>query len=140
MFAKRVSTSCSISLYRHKVIVDERTGRCTLLISKSFSDDEGQYTCTATNQAGEVSTSARLLPEGPRIKEAPAEAKPSPVQEMVIAADKAMSPAEREREFYIPPQHRQLDRRAVERMTSEPEEEHMPYERRVSEAVSVLTL
>ncbi|XP_046554786.1 myosin light chain kinase, smooth muscle-like [Haliotis rubra] len=88
---------------RHKMINDERTGRCTLLISKSFSDDEGEYTCTATNPAGEVSTTARLLPEGPRFKEVPTDVQPSPVQEMVLAADQAAPRAEKDREFYIPP-------------------------------------
>ena len=54
-----------LSLFsRHKVTVDERTGRCTLLISKARPEDEGQYMCTASNPAGQDSTSAAVLPQG----------------------------------------------------------------------------
>ncbi|CAG5126016.1 unnamed protein product, partial [Candidula unifasciata] len=64
---------------RHQVTVDERTGRCTLIITRAHPDDEGEYTCTAMNPAGEVSTTGRVIHEGPRVQE-PMEEDISPVQ------------------------------------------------------------
>jgi hypothetical protein len=49
--------------YRHKISYDERTHTARLLISTVLEDDADQYTCRASNQLGEVSTSARLMPQ-----------------------------------------------------------------------------
>jgi hypothetical protein len=49
--------------YRHKISYDDRTHTAKLLISTVFEDDADQYTCRASNQLGEVSTSARLTPQ-----------------------------------------------------------------------------
>lgn len=39
-------------------------GRAQLLIREAFAEDSGRFTCTATNQAGSVSTSCYLLVQG----------------------------------------------------------------------------
>ncbi|XP_014664077.1 PREDICTED: palladin-like [Priapulus caudatus] len=47
--------------YRYKIDNDYKTGTCTLTVSKVFYDDEGEYTCTGVNPAGEASTTGYLL-------------------------------------------------------------------------------
>lgn len=49
---------------RYRVSYNKDTGECKLEISMTFADDAGEYTISAKNQHGEVSTSARLLEEG----------------------------------------------------------------------------
>ncbi|MCI4378776.1 hypothetical protein PGIGA_G00219550 [Pangasianodon gigas] len=49
--------------YRYRVSYNKDTGECKLEISMTFADDAGEYTITAKNQHGEVSTSTRLLEE-----------------------------------------------------------------------------
>lgn len=39
-------------------------GRAQLLIREAFAEDSGRFTCTATNEAGTVSTSCYLLVQG----------------------------------------------------------------------------
>lgn len=39
-------------------------GRATLYIPEAFFDDQGYYTCTATNSLGTSRTTARLTVEG----------------------------------------------------------------------------
>lgn len=39
-------------------------GRATLYIAEAFADDQGYYTCTATNSLGTCRTTARLTVEG----------------------------------------------------------------------------
>jgi hypothetical protein len=56
-------------LFRHKITVDERTGRCTLLISKARPEDQGDYMCTASNPAGQDATTATILPGGKEEKQ-----------------------------------------------------------------------
>ncbi|XP_072320492.1 titin-like [Eucyclogobius newberryi] len=49
--------------YRYKVTYKKETGECRLEISMTFADDAGEYSVTAKNQRGEVSSSTSLLEE-----------------------------------------------------------------------------
>jgi len=44
-------------------LIHEDAGTCALIISNPMSSDTGLYSCTATNQAGKVSSSATLTVE-----------------------------------------------------------------------------
>ncbi|ELT91002.1 hypothetical protein CAPTEDRAFT_39478, partial [Capitella teleta] len=46
---------------RYKSTYDQYTGTTTLTILNLCPEDEGEYTCTAINSKGEISTSAMLM-------------------------------------------------------------------------------
>ncbi|GFS02464.1 titin, partial [Elysia marginata] len=54
---------------RHRVNIDERTGRCSLVITGTRPEDEGEYICTAMNPSGEAATSCQIKHEGPRVQQ-----------------------------------------------------------------------
>lgn len=41
-------------------------GSCSLVIRQTYKEDEGVYTCRATNASGQAETSARLTVESKR--------------------------------------------------------------------------
>lgn len=45
-------------------LISFEDGRAQLLIREAFAEDSGRFTCTATNEAGTVSTSCYLLVQG----------------------------------------------------------------------------
>ena len=49
---------------RYQSTYDQYSGITTLTILNLCDEDEGEYTCTALNSQGEVSTSASLLSKG----------------------------------------------------------------------------
>jgi len=51
-----------VSQYRYKMSHDEVSGMARLFIATVLEDDAGEYTCRATNQFGDVSTTAHLIP------------------------------------------------------------------------------
>jgi hypothetical protein len=53
-----------IPKYRYKASYDSDTGMCRLVISTLLEDDVGQYSCTATNEFGNDTTTANLAPRG----------------------------------------------------------------------------
>ena len=50
-----------LCIFRYKSTYDQFSGVTTLTILNLNTQDEGEYTCTALNSKGEVSTSALLL-------------------------------------------------------------------------------
>ena len=50
--------------FRYKSSYDQYNGITTLTILNLNPQDEGEYTCTALNSKGEISTSALLLGPG----------------------------------------------------------------------------
>ena len=53
-----------IPKYRYKASYDSSTGMCQLVISTILEDDVGQYSCKATNEFGEDTTTSNLAPSG----------------------------------------------------------------------------
>ena len=51
---------------RYESTYDQYNGVTTLTILNLCPEDEGEYTCTAINNQGEISTSATLLGPGTR--------------------------------------------------------------------------
>ena len=56
--------SNALVMCRHKLTVEESSGKCSLSIFAAQHGDEGQYTCTARNPAGVHSTVATVFPGG----------------------------------------------------------------------------
>lgn len=71
---KTPTGSVSVNWYRNGELLrisegflshfDAQSGRCALTIPEAFVDDSGQYTCTASNSAGEASSTAWLVVKG----------------------------------------------------------------------------
>lgn len=50
--------------YQQDILISNIGSDCRLQILDVYPEDEGQYTCTATNTAGETSTSCYIAVEG----------------------------------------------------------------------------